>query len=100
LEKIPSDSTFDQDRGVAVGMQMLQKSSFAASYDLSAATDRLPVVIQELLVDHLYPGCGQLWSELLIGRAYRVPVSLRRLGMKIPEALHYSVGQPMGALSS
>jgi len=50
-----------------MGTRMLQKSGFAASYDLSAATDRLPVVIQELLVDHLYPGCGQLWSELLVG---------------------------------
>lgn len=33
-------------------------------------------------------------------RAYLVPKSIRVLGMKIPKTVKYSVGQPMGALSS
>jgi len=100
LRRIPSDATFDQEAGVRRGVEILKKTAFAASFDLSAATDRLPVVLQSHLVSYLFPGTGQLWAELLVGRAYKVPPALRKMGMKIPTALVYSVGQPMGALSS
>lgn len=100
LSKIPQDATFDQDAGVQRGVQMLRKSRFAASYDLSAATDRLPLFIQTQLINHLWPGSGQLWGELLTARSYSVPKRIRGLGMKIPKSVTYAVGQPMGALSS
>lgn len=100
LGKIKQDATFDQDAGVLLGVRMLNRSGFAASYDLSAATDRLPVVIQAMLVNHLLPKCGQLWAELLVGRLYSLPKKIRQIGMKLPQAVHYAVGQPMGALSS
>lgn len=35
-----------------------------------------------------------------MGRQYAVPRKIRSLGMKIPKAVSYAVGQPMGALSS
>lgn len=60
LKNIPQDATFDQDRGVSHGVEILHKTSFAASYDLSAATDRLPVLLQSRLIDAFYPGTGQL----------------------------------------
>lgn len=53
LARIPNDATMDQDAAVERGLQMLRKQGFAASYDLSAATDRLPVSLQALLVDHI-----------------------------------------------
>jgi len=60
LRKIPQDATFDQDRGVLAGVEIIKKTAFAASYDLSAATDRLPVLLQSRLIDAFYPGTGQL----------------------------------------
>jgi hypothetical protein len=80
LEKIPTDSTFDQEKGVATGVEMLKKSAYAASYDLSAATDRLPVLLQSFLVSAIVPSAGQLWAELMVGREYATPLSVRGLG--------------------
>lgn len=60
LENIPQDATFDQERGVLAGVEMIKETAYAASYDLSAATDRLPVLLQSRLIDAFYPGTGQL----------------------------------------
>jgi len=60
LSNIPQDATFDQERGVLNGVEMIRKTGFAGSYDLSAATDRLPVLLQSRLIDAFYPGTGQL----------------------------------------
>lgn len=58
LKQIPMDSTFDQDAGVARGIEIMRSSGFAASYDLSAATDRLPLVLQARLINQIFPSCG------------------------------------------
>jgi len=58
LSKLPMDGTMDQDRAVAEGREMLSKRKFGASFDLSAATDRLPVSLQAMLVDAIQPGLG------------------------------------------
>jgi hypothetical protein len=100
LKTIKQDATFDQSAGVEFGKVLLKKNRFAASCDLSAATDRLPVSLQALLINHLIPGAGDSWKNLLVGREYSTPVYHRRIGMKVPESVTYSVGQPMGALSS
>lgn len=47
LRLIPQDGTFDQ---VAPVRRLLKLSSTLWSYDLSAATDRLPVQVQEQLL--------------------------------------------------
>lgn len=91
LRSIPQDATFDQDKGVQSAIDK-SKGGFVASYDLSAATDRLPIIIQSLLINYLLPGYGQLWSELLISRDYWLP-GYRKF-------VRYGAGQPMGALSS
>jgi len=49
----------NQDEGVSRGLEMLKLKKFAASYDLSAATDRLPVSLQSLIVEYLWPGIGE-----------------------------------------
>lgn len=100
LKSIPQDATFDQDRGVQMGIQLLRRCGIAYSYDLSAATDRLPIIIQAPLIEHLIPRASASWMKLLVGREYQTPLAHRRLGMKVPKAVSYAVGQPMGALSS
>lgn len=92
LRKIPTDATFDQDEGVRRAIEMSKTSDFVASYDLSAATDRLPVLLQAMIMNTIIPGGGQLWAELLTQRDYYLP------GYR--KSVRYNVGQPMGALSS
>jgi len=60
LRNIEQDATFDQDAGVRRGMELIKQTAYAASYDLSAATDRLPVLLQSFLVNYLFPNTGQL----------------------------------------
>jgi len=100
LRKIRQDATFDQERGVRYANKLSQLGLPAFCYDLSAATDRLPVLLQAMLVNNLVPGAGQLWAQILVDRAYAVPVAARRRGFHVAKTVHYSVGQPMGALSS
>lgn len=100
LKGIPQDSTFDQDKGVRLGIEIIERTKFAASYDLSAATDRLPVVLQQHLVNYLVPGTGEFWKNLLVGREYALPLAARGWGYWVPKSVRYAVGQPMGALSS
>lgn len=69
------------------------------SFDLSAATDRLPIDLQVDVLSVLYGDreTAQLWADLLVKRSYSLKSD------QFPESsgdYHYSVGQPMGALSS
>jgi hypothetical protein len=94
-----------------------KEKSFYASYDLSAATDRLPIVIQQLILSFLFgEKLAKLWANLLTQRDYELLVKhLHRpdkvtfsngIGRRRKAAtweirkLRYAVGQPMGALSS
>jgi hypothetical protein len=91
LSKIQMDGTFDQ---MAPVYRALERG-FASAYslDLSAATDRLPIAVQQMLVEHLVnPDFAQNWRDLLVEREYYLP--------KTGDPLLYAVGQPMGALSS
>jgi hypothetical protein len=71
------------------------------SFDLSAATDRLPVAYQKPILNSLAPRLGDLWADILVGRAYHLSDRmLERLPEDHSSTVYYSVGQPMGALSS
>lgn len=89
LGRIPQDGTFDQH--APVYRLKLTKSDFVASYDLSAATDRLPLQVQKMV---LGPVLGlhlaECWGDLLTKREYWLK----------DKPYTYAVGQPMGALSS
>ncbi|WAK72409.1 MAG: RNA-dependent RNA polymerase [Bremia lactucae associated mitovirus 1] len=97
LSKIPSDGTFDQIKPVKRLLDKGFKKLY--SFDLSAATDRLPIDIQVDILAELfqsrYP--AEAWRDLLIERDYW----LKDDGLH-PESkpYQYAVGQPMGALSS
>lgn len=103
LRKLPNDGTFDQN---AASVRVREKAIAAGQsygYDLSAATDRLPLSIQvDIMTSLTNRKIALLWAFILTGREYHIydnPEQLQRIGAK-PGALTYQVGQPMGAYSS
>jgi len=113
LKSIPNDGTLNQtlsykrarDKSIAYG------KSFG--YDLSAATDRLPIAIQVPILAGVFESIGippipsmmlaKLWKQILVDRDFLV--SKPPKGVEDPDGLtftsiRYEVGQPMGALSS
>jgi len=98
LRSLPNDATFDQNASVLRCIEKVKVSGRAFCYDLSAATDRLPVVLQQCI---LHPLIGKkashAWQNLLIDRDYVLnDVNAQNSG----KHFRYAVGQPMGALSS
>jgi len=70
------------------------------SFDLSAATDRLPVSLQEKILSVCFgKEFSSLWRTILVGRTYFVRYKSVS-GKTESNNLSYAVGQPMGALSS
>jgi hypothetical protein len=100
LQNIPEDCTFDQGKGVKVLTEKVRAripgDSRVYSFDLSSATDRLPVVIQSRLLDYFVPGLGALWLPFLTRRDYLVQSKTLKKGTTV----RYGTGQPMGAYSS
>jgi hypothetical protein len=89
LRSLPTDGTFDQ---LAPIRRLFDKGlTKLYSFDLTAATDRLPIELQKQVLSCLISReFADAWATLLVGRPWYhkfVPY-------------YYSVGQPMGALSS
>lgn len=102
LRNIPQDGTFDQIKPLE---RLLRSNKPLYSLDLSAATDRLPIVVQMIVLSPLVGShFANLWSHLLIGRSYKLPKShldFLPSGTKLETvSLIYGAGQPMGALTS
>jgi len=108
LKGLPNDGTMDQDLAYARCQTKAVIAKEAYSIDLSSATDRLPMLIQEPILDHLTgtPGFGKSWSKLLTNREWILPTTyslseeFQGLGLPFGKGLKYATGQPMGALSS
>jgi len=76
---------------------MKTKPTELYSFDLSAATDRLPIDLQVQVLSLLIGRKGaEAWRDLLVGREYRAVSKQYNINTR----LKYAVGQPMGALSS
>lgn len=93
LKRIPEDGTFDQIKPVNLMLSKVvnPRTQTIVSSDLSAATDRLPVALQrDILLVLGIP--GDIWEHIL-ARPYLVT-------RPYPQLITYSVGQPMGVLSS
>jgi len=100
LRGISTDGTFDQTAPVErLIARFRAPRQFVASYDLSAATDRLPLLIQMDLLKPLLGEGAYLWGTLLTARPYRLPKIAKSYNLGYGE-VSYAVGQPMGALSS
>jgi hypothetical protein len=60
LKTVPNDATFDQDSSVRRCLEKSTLTGCSFGYDLSAATDRLPLSIQEQILDKIIPGIGKV----------------------------------------
>lgn len=90
LKKIPQDGTFDQHRPAKALHERIRSGSGVWSFDLSAATDRIPIQLQIQILSAFGIKFAQEWADLLVGRSYWFKGS----------PVRYAVGQPMGAYSS
>lgn len=104
LGTIPQDGTFDQKRPAELLLRTVGPKGSYWSYDLSAATDRFPLLLQHATMAFLLgPRLAGLWVRLLTWREFAVPLPPR--GTILPKggaarAVMYGAGQPMGALTS
>jgi len=90
LEGLPTDGTYDQLKPVKA---LVDNGKIYYSYDLSAATDRLPRDIQkDVLTQFIGNTLSELWAQMV-----DMPFGLSK---EEPDIIRYSVGQPMGAYSS
>lgn len=90
LKKLPCDGTFSHPR-LAKRVRKYTKTNPLFCYDLRAATDRMPVDLQQKIMETLLgKELGTLWKVLLTDREISYPDG----------TLRYAVGQPMGMLSS
>ncbi|QMU24933.1 RNA-dependent RNA polymerase [Botryosphaeria dothidea mitovirus 1] len=90
LRRIPTDGTFDQVKPFELLISKAKPGQVFHGFDLSSATDRLPVDLQADIL-HLLGVDGQLWKDML------------SIPWVLPDGdgtTRYRVGQPMGALSS
>jgi len=100
LQQIPADRTFDHKSGLDLYDENAE--SFI-SVDLSAATDRLPRVLQARIIDRLYTILGMDGSKIArhwlasVDREYDTTSSFLEKQAKV---VRYSVGQGMGLFSS
>lgn len=100
VRAIPNDGTFNQEESVHRSAKKSSISGCAYSFDLSSATDRLPILLQSAILDRILPWkIGDDWSSLLVEREYSIPKGASKYSIA-ETSLKYAVGQPMGALSS
>lgn len=88
LKEIPQDGTFNQDKPLRRLMSAPLEGHRFSCFDLSSATDRLPIDLQIQLLNSLGIN-GRIWQTLLT-----FPYTFKG------QDVVYSVGQPMGAYSS
>lgn len=120
LSSVEEDGTFDQDNALKRYMANSDPAHKFHSFDLTSATDRIPVDVQEQILNELgYP--GKWWKELLdISWKWSLGFKETEFGLSVPisgfknhiveilstlssphgTTVKYAVGQPMGAYSS
>jgi hypothetical protein len=89
LRSIAMDGTYDQ---ISQSSRVAKATTEGPvwSYDLTAATDRLPLIIQSDVMEFLDKEIGTLWSEILHNMTFFYK----------DKEFKYTVGQPMGLYSS
>jgi len=89
LSNLPCDRTFTQNPFHKWNNENMESYH---SLDLSAATDRFPIKLQQKLLSLMFNDYhfGKHWRDLLVQRSY----------MFEGQEYKYSVGQPMGAYTS
>lgn len=99
VKQLPMDGTFDQTKPIEILNRQANKNLF--SYDLSSATDRLPLALQEgILGWFLGEKVARLWAALLVNREYSISSRTAKDRGLTQTSFFYGCGQPMGAYSS
>ena len=70
LRNLPNDGVYNQHASELRARQKSLVSGCSFGYDLSAATDRLPLELQSFILNLIVPDLGHLWSHLLTQRDY------------------------------
>jgi hypothetical protein len=92
LKTIPQDCTFDQGAGVHKLKQLTAEKQAVWCYDLTAATDRIPLWIQLAILRKAF---GKHWAGLA-----RLILTIKPFSTDINREVSWRVGQPMGAYAS
>ncbi|AZT88623.1 RNA-dependent RNA polymerase [Ophiocordyceps sinensis mitovirus 1] len=93
LRKIPEDCTFNQSEGATKLITKYKNKKYYYSYDLTSATDRFPVSLQErVLALMTNPEYAAAWHALMTSE----PFTLKG----VAEPIIWRQGQPLGAKSS
>lgn len=102
LKGIPNDGTFDQDASVKRSMEKAEKAGKAFSFDLTAATDRVPVALSESILAGLLSNShyAMYWRLVLTKRPFWFNPKIAEKYNIDKGPYYYAVGQPMGGLSS
>nr|UIW13815.1 MAG: RNA-dependent RNA polymerase [Rhizoctonia solani mitovirus 43] len=101
LRVIPTDSTFDQEAGIRRAQDKAVKANKAFSFDLSAATDRLPVLLLMFILGSLIGmPLAKYWRTIIVTRAFSFNGKVAEKLKVNPTGYRYAVGQPMGAKTS
>lgn len=101
LRVIPTDGTFDQEAAIRRAQDKAVKAGKAFSFDLSSATDRLPVLLSMYILRcFIGKDLSILWRSLLTNRTFGFNSKVAK-SLKVEDiGYKYRVGQPMGALTS
>jgi hypothetical protein len=102
LKQLPNDGTFDQNSSIRRAASKAKEANCSFGYDLSAATDRLPLELQIGVLSSFFSWkFAYAWADLLVyKRNYYLAITDKHNIILDTEKYSYAVGQPMGALSS
>jgi hypothetical protein len=70
LKELPNDGVYNQHHSELRARSKSQNLGCSFGYDLSAATDRLPLGLQSFILDLILPGLGENWAIFLTKRDY------------------------------
>lgn len=70
LKSLPTDGVYDQHASELRARSKSIQYGCAYGYDLSAATDRLPIGLQEAVLNQIIPNLGDFWGAFLTRRDY------------------------------
>lgn len=113
LGKLPTDGTMDQTAPLHSLMEHIRLTgSPAYSFDLTAATDRIPLWLQMEVLHMFKFNAATEWGWVIAHRPFRVTTGFKDSitntistevsgsASKYGDEVRYAVGQPMGAYSS
>lgn len=101
LRKIPQDCTFDQGKGAERVRQWLKEGREVYSFDLTSATDLMPLQLTRTVLWGLSPTRNlRMWVDTFTVLS-RIPANAGYAGSRLGGfGLQWRVGQPLGAIPS